>query len=176
MQSSPASRPSASARLFLALWPDPAVRARLAAQRDALSMAPAGRAVRNANLHATLHFIGAVERHRIPALWSALMAVPARRVCLSACALEVWRGGTVVLQLQGDAALARLHVETGAVLLGWGIALDPRPFSPHVTLARAAASVELPPAPDELEWRARGFALVESTGGPASTYRVLAER
>jgi 2'-5' RNA ligase len=139
-------------------------------------MAAGGRAVSDANLHATLHFIGAVERERIPALWSALEAVPARPVCLSASALAIWKGATVVLQLQGDAALARLHAETGAVLLGWGIALDTRPFSPHVTLARAPAGVDLPPAPDELEWRATGFALVESTGGSASAYRVLAER
>jgi RNA 2',3'-cyclic 3'-phosphodiesterase len=172
------SRPSptpASARLFVALWPDPAVRARLAAQRDALSVTAGARPVSDANLHATLHFIGTIERERIAALWSALSAVPARPVCLRATALAIWRGGTVVLQLQGDPALDDLHADTGAALLRCGIALDARPFSPHVTLARAAALTGLPPAPAELEWHANGFALVESTGGSRSTYRVLAE-
>ena len=168
--------PSASARLFLALWPDVATRSRLAAQRDACRMPPGARAVGDANLHATLHFIGALDRERIPALWAALSEVQARPVCLTAASLAIWKGGTVVLQLRGDAALASLHADTGAALRACAIALDARPFSPHVTLARGAAGVELPPAPDALDWRTTGFALVESTGGSPSAYRVLAAR
>jgi RNA 2',3'-cyclic 3'-phosphodiesterase len=173
----PSVRPSsASARLFLALWPDAAARSNLSAQRDALRMPPGARAVTDANLHATLHFIGTFERERIPALWAALSEVRTRRVCLAAAGLAIWKGGMVVLQLQGDAALAALHADMGAALLACGIALDARPFSPHVTLARGAAGVELPPAPNPLDWRPTGFALVESTGGSPSAYRVLAAR
>lgn len=139
-------------------------------------MPPGARAVSDANLHATLHFIGAIDREHIPALWAALSEVPARPVCLTATGLAIWKGGTAVLQLQGDAPLARLHADTGAALRACGIALDARPFSPHVTLARGAAGIELPPAPDALDWRPTGFALVESTGGNPSAYRVLAAR
>jgi 2'-5' RNA ligase len=139
-------------------------------------MPPGARAISDANLHATLHFIGAVDRERIPALWAALSEVQPRPVCLTAASLAVWKGGTVVLQLQGDAALAGLHADAGAALRACDIALDARPFSPHVTLARGAAGIELPPAPDPLDWRATGFALVESTGGYPSAYRVLATR
>jgi len=160
----------------VALWPDDTVRARLAAQRDAVRMAPGARAVGDADLHATLHFIGAIERERIQALWTALAGVPERPVCLTAKALATWNGGTVVLQLQGDSALAALHADTGAALLACGIGLDARPFSPHVTLARGAAGIELPPAPEELTWRATGFALVESAAGASPAYRVLAAR
>jgi 2'-5' RNA ligase len=47
-------------RLFIALWPTPAVRAAVAARRDAVGW-PAGAApVRNERLHMTLHFLGAV--------------------------------------------------------------------------------------------------------------------
>ena len=176
MQESPALRPSPSARLFLALWPDAAVRARLAAQRDALPMPPGARAVGDANLHATMHFIGAVDRERIPALWAALAEVQAPPVRLIATGLALWKGGTVVLQLQGDAALTRLHADTGAALRTCGVALDARPFSPHVTLARSAAGLELPPAPHPLDWLATGFALVDSAGGSPPAYRVLATR
>jgi len=138
---------------------------------------PAGaRAVSDPNLHATLHFIGALDRERIPALWAALAQVQAPPVRLIATSLAIWKGGTVVLQLQGDAALASLHAETGAALRTCGIAPDARPFSPHVTLARSAAGVELPPVPHPLDWLVTGFALVESPGGSPPAYRVLAAR
>lgn len=139
-------------------------------------MPPGARAVSDANLHATLHFIGAVDRERIPALWAAMAKVQAPPVRLAATGLAIWKGAMLVLQLQGDAALASLHADTGAALRACGITLDARPFSPHVTLARGAAGVELPPAPHPLDWLATGFSLVESVGGPAPAYRVLAAR
>jgi len=173
MQTAPPLRPAGSARLFLALWPDAATRTRLAAQRDALRLPEAARPVSDANLHATLHFIGAFECERIPALWTALARVPARPVCLRATTLATWKGGTVVLLFEPDAGLGALHADTGSVLRACGIALDPRPFSPHVTLARGASGLELPSTADPLAWRATHIALVESSGG---TYRVLAAR
>ena len=176
MQDSPALPPAKGARLFVALWPDAAARSRLAAQRDALPMPPGARPVSDANLHATLHFIGAVDRERIPALWAALAQVQAPPVRLTATSLAIWKGGTVVLQLQGDAALTSLHADTGAALRTCGVALDARPFSPHVTLARSAAGIDLPPAPHPLDWVATGFALVESPGGSPPAYRVLVAR
>ena len=139
-------------------------------------MARGVRAVSDANLHATLHFIGAIERERIGTLWMALCEVEARTVRLSATTLAIWNGGTVVVQLQGDGPLAALHADTGAALRNCGIALDARPFAPHVTLARGAPDVELPSAPEPLDWRATGFALVESTGGSPPVYQVLAAR
>lgn len=160
----------------MAVWPDAAVRSRLAAQRDALAMPPGARAVSDANLHATLHFIGAVERERIPALWAALAEVQAPPIRLTATSLALWKGGTMVLQLQGDAALTRLHADTGAALGACGVALDARPFTPHVTLARSAARAQLPSAPHPLDWLCTGFALVESSGGSPPAYRVLVAR
>jgi len=139
-------------------------------------MPPGARAASDANLHVTLHFIGAVDRDRIPALWAALAEVEASPIRLAATNLAIWKGGTVVLQLQGDAALTRLHADTGAALRTCSIALDARPFLPHVTLARGAAGVELPSAPHPLDWLATGFALVESSGGSPPAYRVLAAR
>lgn len=147
------------------------MRCRLAAQRDALRLPPGARAVSDANLHATLHFIGAIEPERIPTLWGALSELKSRTVRLSATTLATWNGATVVLQLRGDDALAALHAQTGAALRTCGVALDARPFAPHVTLARGASNVELPSMPDELDWQATGFALVQSTGG---RYQVLA--
>jgi len=89
---------------------------------------------------------------------------------LAAARREVWRGGIAVLLFAADAALERLHEAIGAVVAGFGIPLDPRPFAPHVTLARGARGAAPPAQAPALEWRARGFALVESAGGD---YRVL---
>jgi 2'-5' RNA ligase len=152
------------------------VRSRLAAQRDAVRMSPGGRAVSDANLHATLHFIGAVDHERVRTLWAALSRVEAAPVRLTATTLATWKGGTVVLQMQGDSALTALHADLGVALRAFGVALDSRPFTPHVTLARGASSVELPSAPNPLDWHAAGFALVESIRGSLPIYRVLAAR
>ena len=162
------------ARLFVALWPDAAVRARLAAFRDDWRWPPDARRVADANLHATLHFIGSFPRERVVALTERLAAVRRRAVTLRAESTAVWRGGIAVLMLDGDAALAALHKETGTALSNLGIALDARPYAAHVTLARKAARAEPPPELPNLGWRAIGFVLAESLRGPPSKYEVLA--
>jgi 2'-5' RNA ligase len=61
-----------------------------------------------------------------------------------------------------------------AASLREGIALDPRPFAPHVTLARRARGGAPPAEAAEVAWEARGFALVESVRAPSADYDVLA--
>jgi 2'-5' RNA ligase len=161
------------ARLFIAVWPTAAVRARLAAYRDAWRWPPASRLVVDANLHATLHFIGSFERARLAALGARLAAVPSRPAVLRATAPAIWRGGIAVLTLQGDAALAALHAEVGIALVELGIVLEARPFAPHVTLARKAPRSEPPAELPELGWRASGFALAETRSGPPSDYAIV---
>ena len=162
------------ARLFVALWPDAAVRARLAAHRDAWRWPPGARLVDAANLHVTLHYIGGFARADIAALCDRLAPVRAPRFDVHAASTAVWRGGIAVLGLASDAALAALHAEIGGVLRGFGVALDERPYAPHVTLARRAARAEAPPGLPALDWQADGFVLVESCPGPPADYRVLA--
>ena len=166
---------SSTARLFVALWPDPAVRARLAAQRDALGLPPNARPVADANLHLTLHFLGPVEGDRIASVWDALSRVGPRPMTLAASGWALWNAGTLVLRMQGDAALAALHEDLAVALRACGVPVDTRPFAPHVTLARAAPAVTLP-RPSPLDWRPTGFALVESGGRSGPGYRVLATR
>ena len=164
--------PDDRVRLFTALWPDPAVRAHLAAESDAWQWPPHARRVDPAKLHLTLHFIGAFARGRVDALATALTTldhpVP---MALQATKREVWRGGIAVLLFDADPTLAALHDAIGAVVAGFGVALDPRPFSPHATLARGARGAAPPLPPPALAWRASGFALVESA--PDGDYRVL---
>ena len=157
-------------RLFTAVWPEPAVRARLAGDSDRWQWPAAARPVVAAKLHLTLHFIGTFPRDRVEALAERLMAIAPEPMALAASGREVWRGGIAVLLFAADTALERLHAAIGVVVAGFGVALDPRPFAPHVTLARGARGAMPPVRPPALDWHPRGFALVESAGGD---YRVL---
>jgi RNA 2',3'-cyclic 3'-phosphodiesterase len=163
------------ARLFLALWPDDAVRARLAAYRDAWRWPAGAKPVADEKLHLTLHFIGAFARDRIAALGEALAEVELEPLGLRAGSAEIWRGGIAVLSVAPAPALTALHARLGAALAGVGIALEARPFAPHVTLARKARGAEPPGDAAEIEWTARAPVLVESMRVPPSTYRVLFE-
>jgi 2'-5' RNA ligase len=163
-----------SARLFTALWPEPTLRARLAGARDAWRWPPGAKPVADANLHLTLHFIGAFARAQMADLEGALAALAVGRTTLRALGPELWKGGIAVLRFSAGPELAELHAGIGAVLSAFGVALDPRPFSPHVTLARRARGAERPGTPADLDWHAHGFALVESLPGTSASYRVVA--
>ena len=84
---------------------------------------------------------------------------------------EVFRGGIAVALLEAEPALLALHARVGEVLAGLGVALEARPYRPHVTLARKAGGSRSPALAPALAWRADGFALVLSRGG---SYEVLA--
>ena len=160
-------------RLFLALWPEAPLRVRLAAYRDAWRWPAAAKPVADETLHLTLHFIGALACVRLPELAAALAAVAVDKIVLRPTAAELWKGGIAVLRMDGDAALADLHDNLGAVLTSAGIALDSRPFAPHVTLARKAAKAEPPASRPGFTWRPNGFVLVESIPGRPARYQVL---
>jgi 2'-5' RNA ligase len=161
------------ARLFLALWPEARVRARLVACRDAWRWPVGAKPVADAALHLTLHFLGDFARARITALAASLAAVPLPAMVLRPGGSEVWKGGIAVLRIDAEPALQSLHRGLGIVLEDAGVALDGRPFAPHVTLARKAAKAEPPRTPAAFKWRANGFALVESLPGGSARYVVL---
>jgi 2'-5' RNA ligase len=129
--------------------------------------------VADASLHLTLHFIGPLGSDRIAALERALAALPPAPTSLRASGREVWRGGIAVLEIVVEPALSALHGAVAEVLQRLDVALDPRPFSPHVTLARRARDAVPPAVAVDLEWRASGIALVESVRGVSGSYRVL---
>ena len=162
-----------SARLFTALWPDTALRGRLAAKRDAWRWPPGAKPVADANLHLTLHFLGAFPRARVATLEGSLAALPVVPMALRASGPELFRGGIAVLRFVAADALRELHAGIGAVVAGHGVALDARAFAPHVTLARRARGAVPPAVPVALDWQVSGFALVESLPGSHAAYRVV---
>ena len=170
----PPAMPPGRVRVFLALLPTPAVVAALAAHGALWQWGE--RAVRYAppDWHLTLHFLGAVARDRLPALLAALPVNDVAPFELTLGQAEVWPQGIAVLcPLTVPAGLQRLHERLAVVLRQQGWPLDPRPFRPHVTLARQAHQAVPPARCPAWAWPVSSYALLASTGEPGSRYRVL---
>ncbi len=132
-------------RCFVAVLLPDRVRAGLAAVCDELRGQTRGLAwVRPDNLHLTLRFLGEVEPVTLErvreAVTAAAMAVPPFTVTLGglggfpsgAAPRVLWAGvGT------GADGLVALQAALEAGLVARGLPAEPRPFHPHVTLARA---------------------------------------
>jgi len=132
-------------RLFIALDIDEEIRARISAYMDrARALAPHARWARVEGLHVTLKFIGHVQDERgqeIQAALSHVQAGPfpvkfanagffphakAARIC--------WIG------VDGGESLPSLASAVDAALEKIGIAREEKPYTPHLTLARASSS------------------------------------
>lgn len=163
------------ARLFFALWPNDATRARLAAALAALPPL-GGRAVPVRNLHLTLVFAGSVGTEQQRALADGAAAIRAATFTFALERLGCYpRAGVAWLApAETPAAMHALVDQLRTLCRAAGIAPETRAFEAHVTIAR---KVRAAPAaiPTPVPWIAREFCLVESITAPAgSEYRVAA--
>ena len=161
-------------RLFLALWPDPATRAAIAAwQRDWAWPAEAA-PVPADRLHLTLHFIGNVPRDKLPGLASGLKVAFAP-FDLELRRGEVWPNSVAVLQPdRTPTAMKWLHGDLAGALRNLELPVEDRPFRPHVTLARHARRAVPPPQHAGVDWRASdGYVLAQSLPAGGG-YEILA--
>ncbi|GAB3457448.1 RNA 2',3'-cyclic phosphodiesterase [Massilia terrae] len=160
----------ASSRLFLALWPEPAVREALRGWRELWSWPRGAAPVAADKLHITLHFLGDHPTARLPELMDGL-AVPFTPFQLQLGVPAVWPGGIAVLEpAHQPVELLQLHRHLGQALLDLELTPEARAYKPHVTMARRAAHAGMPAAGAELAWDIDGYCLVESRGG---SYTVL---
>lgn len=162
-----------TARVFIALWPDTAVRTLLSEWRDAYVWPKSASPVRTEQLHATLHFLGNIPRERLPELAQEL-EVPFSSFELEFGRPEIWHGGIAVLELDVvPEPLLALHGALGEALESVGLMPEERVYRPHVTLARRAgpmlAQIDGPP----VRWQIDGYALMESTVGAGSSYEIV---
>jgi 2'-5' RNA ligase len=163
--------PAETHRLFFALWPDERTREEMVRRRELLGRI-SRRPVPDHNLHLTLAFLGDRPATEVEAIRAAAGGIEG-----GACRLVLdrfgWFPGARVLWLGGDAppALGALHDELHERMRHLGLALDTRPFRPHVTLFRKVARRPALPEPPPLEWPVRDFALVESI--PGRPYELL---
>jgi 2'-5' RNA ligase len=163
-----------NARLFIALWPDPAIREQLRAWRDSFAWPKPAAPVRTQQLHVTLHFLGNIPRARLPELGQGL-GVGFAPFELELDHAELWRGGIAVLAPNlAPPPLLALHRAIGEALQRLGLPLEARPYRPHVTLARRAGRELAPTMPcPPVRWRADGYALMESKLGASAEYGVV---
>ena len=162
-------------RLFVALWPDTAVRRQL--WDLARGQAPAhARLTHLEDLHLTLCFLGPVAEQRIAALREALARV--QGACFDLCLTHTghWRRPQVWWCAPDEVPQPlNLLVDTlTGALESLGFARESRPFCPHVTLARKVRRVEVQALPEPIRWHVEGCALVKSTSvADPPRYRVL---
>jgi 2'-5' RNA ligase len=160
-------------RMFIALWPGPAVREALSRWRDSVAWPASASPVRTEQLHVTLHFLGSIARERVPELAQGL-DVRMDPFELELGHREVWHGGVAVLAPDlVPSPLLALHASLGEALELLGLTPEARPYRPHVTLARrAGAFVETSQGPP-IRWQVDGYALMQSKVGDGSEYGVV---
>lgn len=152
-------------RIFVALQPDPAFRAALAATQERLRAAGVeGRYLDPANLHLTLAFIG-----EWPADVTELLPPVAAPFSLTLSHIGVFRRAKVLWAgVEPSQGLGGLAAQTRRNLEAAGIPFDPQPFNPHITLIRKPAlpadalpEIGVPPA----SMTVREVCLYRSDGG-----------
>ena len=165
-------------RLFFALEPDERARARIAAFATSLRQAEGGGGWSEpARFHITLAFLGSWEAYpeaeavRAIAAARGLTAVP---FTVRLERLDSFRGSRSPWFLAAAASLPlrALAADLRDRLVAAGIAHDPKPFAPHLTVRRArepAPARAVPP----IEWVAGDFVLLHGEEG-APAYRTLA--
>ena len=168
------------ARVFLALWPDRAVRDEMAEAGRRLHRSLSGRLTRPETIHLTLVFIGDLGRQRLPELLERLDAVAAPSFRVEFDRADCWRHNKIayLAPSRPPDALFSLVARLESLLDDLAIAFDRRPYRPHVSLIRKAvcpkanpASGRVPESPewDDLRpimWSAKRFVLVESVPIP----------
>lgn len=170
-------------RLFFALWPDAATRARIAQAVEALRAqhAHAGRWIRPERYHLTLQFLGdfsPLPPRLADEAGAAAQCVRAAPFTLALDHAGSFRNRSIPWWLgcsDPPHALRALWEELGAALRAAHVRYDTRlGFAPHLTVLRDARSPldETPIAP--LAWPVREFVLIESRlGGTNPGYSVL---
>ena len=168
------AHPPPHLRLFTALWPDESERNAMATWQQSWEWPRQAALVKPERMHGTLHFLGDVATPRLPELVERLRVgfAPFTLVLDTA---EVWSQGVAVLRPQHTPPeLQALHRALSVAVEAFGIPLDPRPFRPHVTLARRAQGARCTVPAKLLRWPVRnGYVLVRTLPGGAG-YETLA--
>ncbi len=171
-------KPSHS-RIFLALWPNAAEQAALAGWQASLKASCKGRLMRQANLHATLAFIGAARAQQVAAAMDAAKQVRGQAFVVHWDTLCYWPHSHIVHAAlsQIPAALIALEAQLRSQLAIHGFELAQRDFLPHVTLVRNArcGEHELPEVV-AVEWRVLAFSLMQSVNDGEGTHYIELQR
>ena len=168
----------ASHRLFFAFWPDDSMREALEHATHKAARASGGRPVPAENLHSTVVFLGSVSEDRLTSVVTAAGELHHLPVSLKFDRLEHWaKAGVLCLgcsKPQEPASL--LAASLSKLLISQGFAPDPKPYRPHVTIARKVVRPHEVGAVHAIEWLVDKIALVESITAPeGARYKVMRE-
>jgi 2'-5' RNA ligase len=161
-------------RLFFALWPDDPVRHALL-HWQTHNLPGDVRWQHRADLHLTLHFLGMVDAARVDALIQ--LGDEVQMPCFGLVLDQIghwsrpqvlWCGSSSL-----PAELRAFQQRLGGKLTDLGFACDPRPFKPHVTLARKVSRGVVPGPLAPVSWLVQEWALVESAAGEVPVYHPL---
>ncbi len=127
------------------------------------------------NLHVTLLFLGGVDTEKETVLVEEAATIPCPKMAITFDRLSYWQkpGILCLTTSRVGSELLSLVDRLAAVAEKRAIAVDARPYQPHVTLARKAKQpVEL--AVEPVIWQADSFCLFESCpSGHSVEYRML---
>jgi len=157
--------PAAPMRLFVALWPDPATRVAIAQWQQAWDLPPRAAPVKPERLHLTLHFLGNVPAARLGEIAAGLQC-SFERFALEFGHGGVWPNGIAALEPTGTPPqLERLHARLRDAVVALGLAVDARPFRPHITLSRRARGARPPEQQARFRWQVdQGYVLARAPG------------
>lgn len=165
-------------RLFLALNPPPELRQRLGELADMAHVRCGGRRMPDESLHLTLAFLGEVEKPKAAELveWVQGLAIEPGEWRLDRWGC-FWRPG--IVWVGGQAAvpgLERLQGHLWDTLEPLGLGARPARYTPHITLLRRAAALQLEDLPSiDLRWSYDRLELIQSTlDERGARYRSLA--
>ncbi|MDM0112749.1 RNA 2',3'-cyclic phosphodiesterase [Variovorax sp. J22R133] len=161
-------------RLFLGLFPDPAVQSAIDACRKNWCWPRGARPTALARIHMTLHFLGEVEAAQQIVLQEGLAEVPMHPLTLALRTCEVWRNPVAVLRPDENEVLRELHERLKRPIDRAGLAPERGRWIPHLTLARRCRGAIPPPEPPAIPWPVNEFLLVCSHMSNPVRYEILA--
>lgn len=170
-----------SARVFFALWPEPALATELAGMAGELAKIFGGRPTRPETVHLTLAFLGDVPTSRLPELAALPRLAEAGPFTLSLDRLGFWPHNQLLWMGCREAPPLQALVDglrRQLAAAAFTVREPGRAFFPHLTLVRKlppGALPELPRLAGAIDWPCVAFRLLASTlsaAGPA--YRTLA--
>ena len=127
-------------RLFVALALDAATAAALVRLQQRMTAASEGlRWMRPEDQHVTLQFLGEVSPERAACVTGALAAVRSAQVRVRIAGLGFFqRAGVFWAGVEPTAELLELQQRVTASTRACGFVAEPRPYRPHITLARSS--------------------------------------
>lgn len=162
-------------RLFLALWPDEAVRGAVAGL--ARQWVPDGRLIPPENLHVTLAFLGDVAGEAMSRVRTIGAHLSVATFPLELDRIGCWPRQRIswIAPSHTPAMLGRLNGELIQKLRKAGFPVPSRRFSPHMTLARRSAPHAFHNV-SPVVWPIERISLIRSRLEPAGArYQILCE-